>query len=336
MSSGKRFAASPPVASADAVPEKQKIVLPSVMEAYLSYLGSVRGMSDRTLQAYRNDLAAFTVYCQNYGVDPVTAGTAEIRMFIGEMSAQGMASISVNRSLSSIRGLYRWFFRNNIRGDDPASSLRNLKVPRNLPVFLWEDEMAEFAELPETAGILWPGRDKAIIHLMYSGGLRISEAASLTLPVLDRDLRGARVIGKGNKERRVFFSGEGRDALLEWLPCRKSGINAERPTERLFINRRGNPLSVSGIRFIIGKYAEISSTLKNVHPHALRHSFATHLVNYGCDVRVVQELLGHASLSTTQRYTHVDIEGLKRIYREAHPHGDRVRKNAQEGKQHDG
>ncbi|MDR0452684.1 MAG: tyrosine-type recombinase/integrase [Treponema sp.] len=305
------------------VPEKQKIPLPQDMETYLSYLRSVRGMSARTLQAYRNDLAAFAVYCINYGVDPVTAGAAEIRMFIGEMSARGMASISVNRSLSSIRGLYRWFCRNNIRDDNPSSQLRNLKVPRNLPVFLWEDEMAEFAGLPETSGILWPDRDKAIIHLMYSGGLRISEAVSLSLPVLDRDLLGARVIGKGNKERRVFFSGEGREALLAWLPCRKNSIAAERPTERLFISRRGAPLSVSGLRFIIGKYAEISSTVKNVHPHALRHSFATHLVNYGCDVRVVQELLGHASLSTTQRYTHVDIEGLKRVYAEAHPHGDR-------------
>ncbi|MDR1411961.1 MAG: tyrosine-type recombinase/integrase [Spirochaetaceae bacterium] len=309
--------------SAAGAPEKQKIPLPQDMETYLSYLRSVRGMSERTLQAYRNDLAAFTVYCFNYGVDPVTAGTSEIRMFIGEMSAQGMASVSVNRSLSSIRGLYRWFCRNNIRDDNPSSQLRNLKVPRNLPVFLWEDEMAEFAELPETAGILWPDRDKALIHLMYSGGLRISETVSLTLPVLDRDLLGARVIGKGNKERHVFFSGEGREALLAWLPCRKNGIIAERPTERLFISRRGAPLSVSGIRFIIGKYAGISSTVKNVHPHALRHSFATHLVNYGCDVRVVQELLGHASLSTTQRYTHVDIEGLKRVYAEAHPHGDR-------------
>jgi integrase/recombinase XerC len=296
------------------------------METYLSYLRSVRGMSKRTLEAYRNDLAAFTIYCRNYGVDPLTAGTAEIRMFIGEMSARGMASISVNRGLSSIRGLYRWFCRNNIRADDPASRLRNLKVPRNLPVFLWEDEMAEFAGLPETAGILWPARDKALIHLMYSGGLRISEAVSLTLPALDRDLRGARVVGKGNKERRVFFSDEGREALLEWLPCRKSGLNAARPTERLFLSRRGNPLSVSGIRFIIGKYAERFPAVKNVHPHALRHSFATHMVNGGCDVRVVQELLGHASLSTTQRYTHVDIEGLKRVYSKAHPHGGRSRR----------
>jgi integrase/recombinase XerC len=293
------------------------------MEAYLSYLRSVRGMSGRTLQAYRNDLAEFSRYCVNYGVDPLKAATAEIRMFIGEMGARGRASISVNRSLSSIRGLYRWLCRNNIRNDDPTVTLRNLKVPKNLPVFLWEDEMADFAELPETVGILWPERDKAIILSMYSGGLRISETASLTLPVLDRDLRGARVIGKGNKERRVFFSDEGRKALVDWLLCRKGGITAEHPTERLFINRRGGPLSVSGLRFIIGKYAERSSILKNVHPHALRHSFATHLVNSGCDVRVVQELLGHASLSTTQRYTHVDIEGLRQVYHEAHPHGTR-------------
>jgi integrase/recombinase XerC len=306
--------------SPDGMLEKQKITLSPDMEAYLSYLRSVRGMSGRTLEAYRNDLAAFTIYCDNYGLDPVKAETPEIRKFIGEMSAEGRASITVNRNLSSIRGLYRWFCRNNIRSDNPVLTLRNLKVPRNLPVFLWEDEMAEFAELPETVGILWPERDKAIILSMYTAGLRISEAVSLTLPVLDRDLRGARVIGKGNKERRVFFSDEGREALADWLPCRKGSITAEHPTERLFINRRGGPLSVSGLRFIIGKYAEKSSVLKNIHPHALRHSFATHLVNSGCDVRVVQELLGHASLSTTQRYTHVNMEGLKRVYQGAHPH----------------
>jgi integrase/recombinase XerC len=302
-------------------PLEQKNLLFPDMETYLSYLRSVRGMSVRTLEAYRNDLGVFTDFCRNYEVDPLTAETPEIRKFIGEMGAKGLASISVNRSLSSLRGLYRWFCRNNIRADDPTITLRNLKVPRNLPVFLWEDEMADFAELPETVGILWPERDKAIILAMYTGGLRISEAASLTLPVLDQDLRGARVVGKGNKERRVFFSDEGRRALADWLPCRKGGIIAEHPTERLFINRRGGPLSVSGLRFIIGQYAERSALLKNVHPHALRHSFATHLVNSGCDVRVVQELLGHASLSTTQRYTHVDMEGLKRVYQDAHPHG---------------
>ncbi|MDR3146334.1 MAG: tyrosine-type recombinase/integrase, partial [Treponema sp.] len=239
-----------------------------------------------------------------------------------------MASVSVNRVLSSIRGFYRWLLRYGLLNRDPTESLRNLKTPKTLPVFLWEGEMADFAELPDTARILWPCRDKAIILVMYSAGLRISETAELTLEALEGDLSGARVIGKGNRERYVFFSGEAQEALKLWLPVRAlrvkaAGSGGKAPTDRLFINRKGGAISIPGLRWIIAKYAEKSGLQKNVHPHALRHSFATHLVNSGCDVRVVQELLGHASLSTTQRYTHVDIEGLKRVHSEAHPHGSR-------------
>jgi integrase/recombinase XerC len=293
------------------------------MREYLAYLRSVRGISAETLRAYTQDLSRFEDYCVNHGRDPADAESGDVRGFIGEASLQEHAAVSINRSLSSIRGFYRWLIRMNIRGDDPASALRNLKTPRSLPVFLWEKEMAAFAELPEEKKILWPLRDKALILVMYSAGLRVSEAASLSLNNTDRDLSGARVTGKGNKERRVFFSEEAREALADWLPARRSRIPAERPTDRLFINRRGGPVSTGGLRWIVGRYAERSGLQKNVHPHALRHSFATHLVNAGCDVRVVQELLGHASLSTTQRYTHVDIEGLKRVYSEAHPHGSR-------------
>jgi integrase/recombinase XerC len=293
------------------------------MREYLAYLRSVRGISAETLRAYAQDLSRFEDYCVNNGRDPVNAESGDVRGFIGEASLRGNAAVSINRALSSIRGFYRWLMRLNIRLDDPAAALRNLKTPRSLPVFLWEEEMAEFAELPEEKKMLWPLRDKALILVMYSAGLRVSEAASLSLNDLERDLRGARVIGKGNRERRVFFSEEAREALADWLPARQSRIPAERPTDRLFVNRRGGPISTGGLRWIIARYAERSGLQKNVHPHALRHSFATHLVNAGCDVRVVQELLGHASLSTTQRYTHVDIEGLKRVYSEAHPHGSR-------------
>ncbi|GHV89255.1 tyrosine recombinase XerC [Spirochaetia bacterium] len=291
------------------------------VDDYLDYLHGVRGMSDRTITAYRSDLEAFAVYCGNYNLDPLEATAVEIRGFIGDMSLNGIASVSMNRALSSIRGFYRWLARNEVRTVDPTSTLRNLKTSRPLPVFLWEAEMAGFAELPEQQGILWPPRDKAIIMVMYAAGLRISEAASLTMSALERDLNGAKVIGKGDKERQVFFTAEAKEALATWLPYRNSRIPAERPTDKLFINKKGGAISVSGLRWIIGKYAERSGLPKNVHPHALRHSFATHLVNSGCDVRVVQELLGHASLSTTQRYTHVNIEGLKRVYRESHPHG---------------
>jgi integrase/recombinase XerC len=291
------------------------------IQEYLGYLRSVRSVSERTLHAYAKDLDRFSSYCKNRGAVPEAATPYEVQGFIGDLGAEGMASISVNRALSSIRGFYRWLIRFGFRNDNPVDNLRNLKTPKNLPVFLWEGEMAGFAELPEIAGILWPLRDKALILAMYSAGLRISEVVSLSLNSLERDFSSGRVIGKGDKERYVFFSDEAREALAAYLPVRNARLREEHPTDRLFINHRGGAISVAGVRWIIARYAERSGLQKNVHPHALRHSFATHLVNAGCDVRIVQELLGHASLSTTQRYTHVDIERLKGVYAKAHPHG---------------
>jgi integrase/recombinase XerC len=296
------------------------------IDEYLCYLRSVRGVSERTERAYEGDLLRFAAYCENSGIRMEAASPYEAQRFIGDLSSEGISAVSVNRALSSIRGFYRWLIRFGRRKDNPVGNLRNLRTPKTLPEFLWEGEMADFADLPDTAGILWPLRDKALILAMYSAGLRISELAALSLKSLDRDLGGGRVIGKGGKERRALFSDEGRDALAAYLPAREARIKAERPTDRLFVNRRGGPLSVSGIRWIIARYSGRSGLQKNVHPHALRHSFATHLVNAGCDVRIVQELLGHASLSTTQRYTHVDMERLKKVYAKAHPHGKRKAK----------
>ncbi len=293
------------------------------IKEYLEYLRTVRAVSPRTLDAYSRDLDRFAQYCVNHSITVETASPYEVQSFIADLSAEGVAAVSINRALSSVRGFYRYLYRFKFRADDPTTELRNLKSPKQLPAFLWEGEMARFAELPDTAGILWPERDKALIMVMYSAGLRISEVASLRVQDLDRDLSGAWVLGKGDKERQVFFSDEGREALAQYLQSRELRVNRAISTDRLFINRNGGPLSVPGIRWIIGKYAERSGLDKPIHPHSLRHSFATHLVNAGCDVRMVQELLGHASLSTTQRYTHVDMEGLKQIYKKAHPHGMR-------------
>jgi integrase/recombinase XerC len=295
----------------------------AAVEEYLGYLRSVRGLSERTERAYQGDLLRFAAHCENSGVRMETASPFDAQRFIGDLSAEGLSAVSVNRALSSIRGFYRWLVRFGRRKDNPVGNLRNLRTPKTLPEFLWEGEMADFAELPDTAGILWPLRDKALILAMYSAGLRISELAALALPSLDGDLGGGRVLGKGGKERRALFSDEGREAIAAYLPARAARVKAERPTDRLFVNRRGGPLSVAGIRWIIARYADRSGLQKHVHPHALRHSFATHLVNAGCDVRIVQELLGHASLSTTQRYAHVDMERLKKVYAKAHPHGRR-------------
>jgi integrase/recombinase XerC len=299
--------------------------VPPVVDEYLRYLFSVRGMSERTIGAYGRDLSRYANYCANYGIDPERADSRELRHFIADLSAEGTASVSVNRALSSIRGFYRWLIRFGRRKDDPCGSLRNLKTAKTLPAFLREGEMASFAELPGTAGILWPARDRALILVMYSAGLRISELVSLSLSKLDADLGGGRVIGKGDKERYVFFSDEAKTSLTDYLAERNERIRSSRsgagPVDRVFVNRRGGAISVPGVRWIIARYAERSGLGKNIHPHSLRHSFATHLVNSGCDVRVVQELLGHASLSTTQRYTHVNMERLRKVYAAAHPHG---------------
>ena len=293
----------------------------TLVEQYLYYLSSVRLVSERTCSAYSQDLCHFTAYCTNHDVLPEKASASEVRGFIADLSCEGSAAVSVNRALSAIRGFYRWMMRFGLRADDPSAPLRNLKTPKTLPPFLWEGEMAHFSELPDTAGILWPERDKALILTMYSGGLRISETAALSLKNMEKDFSGARIIGKGNKERRVFFSDEASQAIHAYLPTRKQRIKAERPTDRIFISLKGEAISVPGLRWIITKYAERSGLEKSINPHSLRHSFATHLVNSGCDIRIVQELLGHASISTTQRYTHVDIERLRKVYNKAHPHG---------------
>jgi integrase/recombinase XerC len=314
---------------------------------YLSYLKAVRGLSERTLAAYGKDLERFASYCNNLGIVPESAGAAGVERFIADLSAERIAAVSVNRALSSVRGFYRWLIRFGRRKDDPSVNIRNLKTPKALPAFLWEGEMAAFAELPEKEGILWPVRDKALILAMYSAGLRISELVSLAMPDIDPFFSGARVLGKGGKERFVFFSDEASAAIREYLPARNARLKVEagkaradeggkaaavqaragsaaaagaRITDKLFISRRGRAISVPGVRWIISRYGDRSGLEKHVHPHALRHSFATHLVNSGCDVRIVQEMLGHASFSTTQRYTHVDMEHLRQAYMKAHPH----------------
>ncbi|MCL1836292.1 MAG: tyrosine-type recombinase/integrase [Treponema sp.] len=332
----------------------------ALIQDYLSYLQSVRRVAARTLEAYGDDLSRFAAYCDNHGIDPETADSYGVQGFIADLSFEGTAAASINRRLSSIRGFYRWLIRFRGRIDNPCDALRNVKVPQNLPSVLWEDEMAGFAELPETRNMLWPARDKALILTMYSAGLRIAELVSLSMNMITGNMEGARITGKGGKERAVFFSDEARAALFDYMPERaakimSSGLLSENSSHRgtkaqgdkknkqylpknpclrasvrdlanngaVFISARGRAISVPGVRWIIGQYAQVSGMGKNIHPHSLRHSFATHLVNAGCDVRIVQEMLGHASLSTTQRYAHVNIENLKRVYAKAHPHAGR-------------
>jgi integrase/recombinase XerC len=291
---------------------------------YLDYLANVRRVSEQTLRAYRNDLIRFASWCGNKGIVCEKVSAHDARAFLEAIGVEGLSAVSMNRALSSVRGFFRYLIRFGVRVDDPTASIRNLKTPKSLPSFLWETEMAQFADLPDKADILWQERDKALILVMYSAGLRISELASLSLKSCESDLSSARVIGKGDKERFVFFSDEAREAVSTYLPCRNEKLKRKHATDRMFISLRGQPLSVPGVRWIIARYSQqfdaATGLDKNIHPHSLRHSFATHLVNAGCDVRVVQELLGHSSIATTARYAHVNMEHLKEVYDKSHPH----------------
>lgn len=301
-----------------------KSELTGLLLEYLTYLKSVRGCSEKTIESYGNDLSRYANYCVNHEIIAEKAEPYEVQKFIADLSAEEMAGTSVNRSLSALRGFYRWMARTGKREDNPCGSLRNIKAPVKLPSVLWEKEMASFADLPDSSNNLWPARDKALILAIYSAGLRISEAVSLSKENVSSKLEEAKITGKGGKERFVFFSSEAREAFTYYLAERtailaKTGKDGR--SGAFFINKKGRPISVSGVRWIISSYAHKLELGKNIHPHTLRHSFATHLVNSGCDVRIVQEMLGHASLSTTQRYTHVNIENLKRVYMASHPHG---------------
>ena len=291
---------------------------------YLDYLTNVRGMSAQTLRAYYNDLDKFAAWSRTNGIEAEDATARDIRFFIEELGIQRLSAVSVNRCLSSIRGFFRYLVRFSVRADDPSARVRNLKTPKTLPSFLWESEMAQFAELPEISALLLMERDAALILTMYSGGLRISEIVSLCLCDCESDFSTALVVGKGDRERPVFFSKEAQNAVIAYLPARLEKLKTAPPTDRLFISMRGKPLSISGTRWIIAQYSALFNVKagidKNIHPHSLRHSFATHLVKAGCDIRVVQELLGHQNISTTARYVYVDIEHLKDVYSHAHPH----------------
>ncbi|MGO8695072.1 MAG: tyrosine recombinase [Rectinemataceae bacterium] len=319
------------------------------IEEYMAYLAAVRGLSARTVSSYSRDLERFEVFLASIdrSVDEVL--TRDLRAFAAELVTEGKAGSSVNRALSAVRGLYRYRVRFGAAPTDPSRDMESLPSNRRLPRFLFEDEANAF--ISGVSGDDFRSvRDRAVLELLYSTGCRVGEAAGLTLDRLDLEGGTARVMGKGSKERIVFLALPARQALAAYLPLRaarlaRSGSGACRRVSRgtgrngggiskdesesgesvhyLFVNARGGRLTERGMEWIIEGYAERARLRARVTPHSFRHSFATHLMEHGADIRAVQELLGHASVSTTQIYTHVDMERLRRVYDQAHPHGGR-------------
>jgi site-specific recombinase XerD len=293
----------------------------------MQYLQYVRHLSSRSIAAYGRDLLGYGEFLEARGLEEEALSLIQARAFVGELTRGGLSPRSINRNLSAVRGYYRYKQRFGYGRDNPFKAVKSLRTPKWLPSFLFEEEVSRL--LVRSADDFWSLRDLLILELLYSTGCRVSELVAIN--VGDLDLRGSclRVIGKGNKERSVYIGREAMEILKLYLSRRGlhlGGASGE-GANALFINRRGRRLSSRGVQYILSRLS--AAEAKHVTPHTLRHSFATHIMNRGGDIRLLQELLGHASLSTTQVYTHLGIDRLKEVYAKAHPHASARKKNGE-------
>lgn len=280
-----------------------------------------KGYSQHTISGYNRDLAEFVATLNNVAAKDVN--NEHIRNFIVSLHGSNNPA-SVARKLSALRTFFRFLLREKIVSNDPLEGVSGPKVGKYIPTFLTVDEVFALLEEPEEKDTFML-RDKAIMELLYSTGIRVSELASTDIKDLDFDSEMLTVRGKGNKERLVPLGRPAKEAVSAWLPQRQQIILAclgrgKTPVqESLFLNNRGGRLTTRSVERFVKAYGERAGISQVVTPHALRHSFATHLLEMGADLRSVQELLGHASLSTTQRYTHLTLDHLAEVYDNAHP-----------------
>ncbi len=281
------------------------------LSAFLRYLALERDASPHTLRSYRSDLAEFGRFVgPGKGLDIVDART--VRGYLAHLHARRLEPASVGRKLAALRSWFRFLVRRGALQRNAAREVRGPRLPKKLVSFLPIDEATALVEGKALRGAARP-RDLAILELLYASGLRVSELAALTLDAVDRAGRTVRVLGKGRKERIVPFGASAARALEAYL--------ADRAATRgpLFTNHRGGRLTPRAIHAIVRRSAVAAGIARRVSPHTLRHTFATHLLDAGADLRAIQEFLGHSRLSTTQRYTHVGADQLMRVYDAAHP-----------------
>jgi integrase/recombinase XerC len=301
----------------------------TLITRFLEHLHLERNDSPHTLRAYEGDLRRFLAFLVDYlgkgpgALRPQDVEPAAVRAFRAAMHGEGLARRSQARALSAVRSLFRYACREGLLEANPAKGVRSPKLERDVPSHLRPGEPENLIEAAAGESAL-PRRDRAILELLYATGLRVSELVSLDWHDVDLGARVLRVVGKGSKERMVPFGQPAAQALREWLGDWEQ-LRAGQPVtgrgerEPIFLNQRGRRLSDRSVRTLVDRYARAAGVPFGVHPHTLRHTFATHLLEQGADLRSIQELLGHSSLATTQRYTHVDVDRLLRVYRESHP-----------------
>jgi len=290
----------------------------SYVDLFLRHMSSEKGLSDHTLRAYRKDLE---IFIETSGLEDLReTGVNDIRGFVASQVSQGLSRATISRRLAALKSFFAYLCREGICVKNPAKVVPSPKLPRKQPSFLSVDDAFGLVEMPEGTGFI-PSRDRAILELFYSSGIRVGEMAALDAEHVDLKDGLIRVRGKGKKERIVPFGEKAMDAIRTYLAERSL---LKKRKEGLFLGRNGQRLSDRSIRRIVVRYAREFGIHDRIGPHTLRHTFATHLLQQGADLRVIQELLGHESLSTTQKYTHLDIRHLMDVYDKAHPlSGDR-------------
>ena len=291
---------------------------PADIDAFLDALWMERGLSDNTLRAYRNDLVAFARWLQAAGSGLLEAGTDDVQRWLGSRKHQSARSTA--RRLSSLRRFYQYQVREARLPRDPTEGVAAPRLGRPLPRSLTEAEVESLLEAPDT-GSDTGLRDRAMLEVLYATGLRVSELVNLRLDQINLRQGVVRVTGKGNKERLVPLGEEAVDWLQRYLRDARPAFFRDLPDATLFPSRRSRPQTRQTFWYAIKRYALKAGIRKPLSPHVLRHAFATHLLNHGADLRVVQMLLGHSDISTTQIYTHIARERLKELHAQHHPRG---------------
>ena len=289
-----------------------------VIDWFLDALWMERGLSKNTMEAYRTDLSKLSDFLQKKNKVLANAGSTEILAFLSSVDSSSARTVA--RRLSSIRRLYEFLIRENRIEINPVSNIDAPRLGRSLPKSLTEKEVEALLNAPDIE-IALGVRDKAMLELLYATGLRVSELVSLTIQQLNLRQGVLRVIGKGNKERLVPLGEEASEWLEKYMSHARADILKQKQSDDLFPSKRGQAMTRQTFWHAIKRYAKLAGISKPLSPHVLRHAFATHLVNHGADLRVVQMLLGHSDISTTQIYTHVARERLKTMHGEHHPRG---------------
>jgi integrase/recombinase XerC len=286
------------------------------VEQYLAHLQVERRMSAHTLDAYRRDLLALVQWARAQSVDVTALHAEQVRAFVASEHRRGLSPKSLQRRLSACRSFYAWLVRQGRLSASPAAAIRSPKAPRKLPQVLDPDEAKALVEVPTDAPLGL--RDRALLELFYSSGLRLSELCGLRWRDIDLADALVSVLGKGNKQRSVPVGRHARAALQEWHASTGAANDAA-----VFPGRGGGPITPRAVQLRLRQLAQRQGLFKRVHPHLLRHSFASHILESSGDLRGVQELLGHADIATTQIYTHLDYQHLAKVYDAAHPRAKR-------------